>query len=98
MKDWAKSFYNSRAWQECRRNFLQQNPFCERCMSEGRWTPAVHVHHKTYLTPQNIGDASVSLNFANLEALCQACHNMEHHRTSRRRYFMDEAGNIIGRD
>ena len=46
---------------------------CERC---GR--PARIVHHKNYITPQNIHDPYVTLDWANLEALCIDCHNAEH--------------------
>jgi 5-methylcytosine-specific restriction endonuclease McrA len=53
------------------------------------------VHHRTYLAPQNIHNPELTLNWANLEALCQDCHNREHHRGERRsRYEFDENGNI----
>ena len=35
---------------------------------------------KSYLTPENILDPSVTLNFDNLEFLCHDCHNREHGR------------------
>ena len=37
------------------------------------------MHHKVRLTPENIHEPAVTLNFENLELLCQECHNREHH-------------------
>lgn len=73
-KEWATWFYNSKAWEECRLAFLQSKFFiCERCGA-----PAIIAHHKKYLTPKNINDPEITLNWDNLEALCQDCHNKEH--------------------
>lgn len=93
MKAWARAFYFSRSWQQCREAYLisQQN-ICERCGGIAKV-----VHHKTYLTPENINDASISLNWDNLEALCQDCHNKEHHNKDTRRYDFDEDGNVIAK-
>lgn len=52
---------------------ISQCYVCERC---GR---AAHiVHHRKYITPQNISDAAVTLAWDNLETLCMDCHNAEH--------------------
>jgi len=68
------AFYKSSEWRRCRLAFLESRHYvCERC---GR--VATIAHHRTYLTPANVGDPSVTLNFANLEALCKTCHNKEH--------------------
>ena len=98
MKPWAEEFYNSDAWRECRRAFLQSKHYlCERCSTPDNPTPAKIAHHKIYLTEQNIGDPYISLSFSNLEALCQDCHNKEHHREDKRRYSFDENGNVVPR-
>ena len=74
-KDWAKPFYKSRAWQQCRDRYISKvHGLCERCQG-----PGLIVHHKEYLTPDNINDPNVTLNGDLLEYLCQACHNAEHH-------------------
>jgi 5-methylcytosine-specific restriction protein A len=74
MKDWAKSFYKSKAWRDCRdAYFISKHGLCERC---GR--PGKIVHHKKYLTPENINDPYITLSFENLELMCQDCHNREH--------------------
>ncbi|KSU86562.1 HNH endonuclease [Priestia veravalensis] len=74
-KDYAKAFYTSKEWIKCRTGFMQsKNYICERCGGV-----ANICHHKTYITPENIHDPNITLNWRNLEACCQACHNLEHH-------------------
>jgi 5-methylcytosine-specific restriction enzyme A len=75
VKAWAKSFYKGRAWRKCRDTyFAYRHGLCERCPNPGKI-----VHHKVWLTPENINDPTISLNFEKLELLCQDCHNKEHH-------------------
>jgi len=90
MKAWAKEFYESSSWRECRAAYLiSQHNVCERCGDIAKV-----VHHKKYLTAKNINDVSITLNWDNLEALCQDCHNKEHHNKPKR-YSFDSDGNII---
>lgn len=68
------AFYNSKAWRRLSRAFLLSKDYiCERCGQ-----PAVIAHHRRRITIENIHDADISLNPANLEALCINCHNAEH--------------------
>ena len=68
------AFYNSTAWRRLSRAFLLSKCYiCERC---GK--PADIAHHKKHLNPSNIHNPDISLNPANLEALCIDCHNTEH--------------------
>ena len=92
MKEYAESFYKGKQWRKVRAAYLKSvHGICERC-----GMPATMVHHKHYIPPYNINDIAVILNFENLEALCQECHNKEHHsRNTQRRYTYDEHGNII---
>jgi len=93
VKPWAERFYKSKAWQEVRQAyFIYRHGICERC---GK--PADIVHHKIYLTPENINDPSISLNFDNLELLCIDCHNKEHSSKLPLAdgLTFDEQGNII---
>lgn len=39
------------------------------------------VHHKNYLNENNINDMDIALGWNNLEALCDTCHQHEHHLT-----------------
>jgi 5-methylcytosine-specific restriction endonuclease McrA len=78
-KEWAKSFYKSKEWQECREAYIAEvNGLCERCLENGKVNPGKIVHHIEYLTPDNINDPEITLNFDNLEYLCLDCHNEEH--------------------
>ena len=78
MKDYAKGLYLSRAWREVREAYLASRYYlCERCSK-----PAEIVHHKRYITPQNITDMETTLAWDNLEALCRDCHAVEHQGTS----------------
>ena len=92
MKAWAKSFYLSAAWENTRAAYLMsQDYICERCGE-----PAKVAHHKRYITRGNINDTSITLNWDNLEALCQDCHNKEHHKhTPKLRYGFDADGRIL---
>jgi len=91
MKEWNKKFYQSKQWRNCRKSYLiTQNYICERCGEIAKI-----VHHKTYLTPENITDPSITLAHDNLEALCQPCHNTETFGNPKaQRYAFDAAGNM----
>jgi len=91
-KDWAKAFYKSAAWLKCRAAYIQSVfGLCEKC---GR--PGWIVHHKIKLTPGNINDPNVTLNWDNLEYLCQDCHNREHGGGSTAEGLrFDAAGNLV---
>ena len=97
MKDYAKTFYKSKAWQKCRAGYMKSvGGLCERCLMRGLIVPGVIVHHKCYLSPDNIDDTSVTLNWDNLECLCQECHNQEHLRGEKKfRYHICENGRVV---
>lgn len=97
VKPWAERFYNSDAWRACREGFLQSKGYlCERCSTPDNPIVAKIAHHKIYLTKRNINDPYISLSWDNLEALCQECHNKEHHRGERgKRYAFDANGNLV---
>jgi 5-methylcytosine-specific restriction endonuclease McrA len=97
VKEWAISFYNGDAWKNCRESFLQSKGYlCERCSSEGNPVVAKIAHHLIYLNCENISDPMVTYNWDNLEALCQDCHNREHHLGERKpRYKFDGDGNLF---
>lgn len=102
-KAYAESFYKSNTWKQCRANYLKSvGGLCERCLSRGLFVPAVIVHHKQYISEQNINDPSITLNHNNLEALCRECHRKEHDKFADermpRRYMVDRFGKIISVD
>jgi len=105
-KVFSKAFYNSKAWKACRDEYAKRKCYlCERCGA-----PANIVHHKIRVAPDTIQDASVLLNFDNLELLCHACHQKEHEQertegqakykkilqyNNNDRYYIDENGKVI---
>lgn len=94
MKPWAKAFYLSPQWRDCREGYMKKvGGLCERCYKEGLIKPAVIVHHRIHLSPSNIGEPSITLNFDNLEALCRSCHE-EVHRRGEKRYTVDREGRV----
>lgn len=93
VKPWAARFYRSKAWRKCRdAYFAYRHGLCERCGAGGKI-----VHHKTYLSPENIDDPDVALNWDNLELVCQTCHNQEHHDMGATEdgLTFDEDGNLV---
>ena len=78
MKEFAKKFYNSAAWKKCRASYISQRRMtdgglCEICGER----PGFIVHHKTALTPANIGDPNITLSHDNLAYVCKPCHDEE---------------------
>lgn len=97
VRDFARSFYSSKAWQETRRAYRKSvGGLCERCLAKGIYRAGVIVHHKVYLSPDNINDPDVSLNWNNLELVCRDCHAAEHEKIIRR-YTVDDQGRISAR-
>lgn len=78
-KDFAKHFYSSKAWQECRNAYAKKRLFlCENCIKKGIYKPGVIVHHKIEIDPITIEKPEIALNFDNLELLCRECHAERH--------------------
>ena len=95
MREFAKEFYSSVAWQRTRDAYLKSvSGLCERCLASGRIVAAEIVHHKVHLNETNINDPSITLNFDNLEALCRECHGKEHQKNVKR-YRFDELEMLI---
>lgn len=86
MKPFAKSFYNSAAWRNCRTSYISRRRMidgglCEKCRERAGYI----VHHKKALTPQNINNPSITLSYDNLEYLCKPCHDEEEGHFIRRK-------------
>ncbi len=99
-KAFAKPFYNSKKWKQCRTRYIQLMPkhkrgLCEKCYAKGEHVLGEELHHKIQLTPKNINDASITLNHDNLILLCYECHKREHGMRNDRGYQYDSDGNII---
>lgn len=73
-----KSFYASVAWQRLRASIIaERGPYCQRC---GKVAVDPQLHHIIELTPENVHDATISLNPENILLVCRDCHDAVHHR------------------
>ena len=60
MREFAKEFYKSKAWQRCRNGYAaSMGGLCEDCLARGLYQPGEIVHHMIELTPENIRAAPV---------------------------------------
>ena len=97
MDERTKAFYKTKEWQKCRDGYIKSvKGLCERCLANGQIVPGYIVHHKKYVTPENMNDPSITLNWDNLEYLCLTCHNQEHFKSKKiKRYQIDEFGKVL---
>lgn len=91
-KEFARKFYSSNTWKRCRQSYIAQRimidgGLCEKCQKQ----PGKIVHHKRWLTPENINNPIIALNHDNLEYVCQDCHN----KIEDAEYFFDATGQLI---
>lgn len=102
-KEYAKAFYNSKKWQQCKDSYISQRisidgGMCEECHTNMGYI----VHHKKMLTQNNINNPLISLNHKNLEYVCKECHDkFEGHGVGRKRieplFDFDAEGQPISR-
>ena len=98
MKPYAEKFYKSKAWQNTRNAYWSyRHGLCEICLSKGRYKPCEIVHHKIQITPENINDPTITLNWDNLQCVCRDCHAMIHEKR-KKRFKVDDLGRVIIRD
>lgn len=73
--DNIKQFYWSKPWRILRKVRRQvDNNECQRCKRAGRHSPSEMVHHKKEVRYY----PELALTLANVECLCNSCHNKEH--------------------
>lgn len=100
MKEFARAFYQSQAWKKCRTAYAKsRRGLCERCLERGIVRPGVIVHHLVHVTPENVGDPDVVLDWENLQLVCRNCHAELHagdiyRGRNGRRYRIDEYGRV----
>lgn len=96
-QDFAKSFYSSKRWQDCRNAYAKRAHYlCENCLRKGIYRPGEIVHHKIEISPMNIYNPEITLNFDNLEHVCRECHAELHKKsTNGRRYVIGPDGEVI---
>lgn len=94
MQEFAKQFYSSKPWQECRAAYRKSvGGLCEVCLSKGLYVPGDIVHHKVHLNRHNIHDPNVTLNWNNLQLVCRDCHARLHGKD--KRYTFDQYGRLV---
>ena len=98
-KPYAVAFYKSKAWERCRAGYISSvHGLCEDCLARGIYKPGVIVHHIDPITPENIRDPKVTLNWDNLRLVCMDCHAEEHeYRGKNLRYKFGDNGEILPR-
>lgn len=91
-REFAKDFYSSNEWKQCRESYSKSKAYiCERCGSV-----ASEVHHIIPLSPDNINDPEITMNYDNLLCLCHRCHMKEHRKhEDSSRYIIDVEGHVI---
>ena len=96
-QEFSHRFYKTGAWRECRNAYAAyRGHLCEQCLRRNVLSYGEIVHHKIELTPDNIDDPEVTLNWNNLELLCRQCHAEVHDKRKRhRRYTIGPDGEII---
>ena len=100
-KDFAKRLYKSAAWRRSRDGYIRERiaidgGLCECCGERLGYI----VHHKKALTPLNINDPEVTLNWANYSYECKPCHDL-HEGHGVGNYALplvsfDAEGNVVG--
>lgn len=95
-RDFSRAFYKSAAWKTCRDSYWRKaGGLCEDCLRKGRITEGQEVHHIEELTPDNIGNPAITLNFDNLVLLCHECHMIRHGTASEKRYTVDQVTGAV---
>lgn len=100
-KPWEKKFLNSKSWYLCRTSFIAERiridgGVCQVCRKKLGYI----VHHKIHLTPHNVADPSIALNWDNLSYECKDCHDKHEGHGIKRQISavcaFDSDGNPIG--
>lgn len=99
MKEYAKAFYKSKAWQRRSAEYRREvGGLCERCLHRGLITPGEIVHHRVPISPSNIHDIEITMGADNLELVCRECHAEAHGAHKGRRFTVDETGRVTAKD
>ena len=95
-KDFTGGFYKTKLWKDTRNGYFKyRSGLCEECLAKGLYVQGEIVHHKVELTPDNINNPNITVNWDNLELLCRECHLIKHDMTRKRRYEVLPNGEIF---
>lgn len=71
-KPFSRKFYNTSLWVKTSKAYKNSKfGLCEKCGKVGE-----EVHHIIPLTPDNINNPNITLNWDNLMLLCRSCHEL----------------------
>lgn len=80
-REFSRAFYKSKAWKKTRNYiFDKYNGLCQDCLEKDKIVPGIEVHHREFLTPENINDSNIALGEQNLVLLCKECHHKRHNK------------------
>lgn len=86
-------FYTSLEWRRCREAYKKSvGGLCELCKDKGLIVPGKIVHHVVHITPENVDNPEITLNFSNLKLLCMDCHAEVHGKP--KRYVINADGSV----
>ena len=107
-KQFARKFYSSKAWQDCRNEYAKRRHYlCEECLRHGIYKPGEIVHHRIEIDAVNIERPEITLNHDNLELLCRDCHAARHgldrngqreKKKGSQRYVIDNYGAVSSKE
>lgn len=89
-REFSRRLYKSKEWERVREQAIRRPVelvngricppgMCERCWRAGKAVPAEIVHHKVFLTPDNVSDPRIALGLDNLMRVCRDCHAEIHY-------------------
>lgn len=72
--------YQDKRWRTLRKKKILENPWCEDCLAQGIYTPALDVHHIKPWRRANTPEEKERLAFDpdNTICLCRDCHVKRH--------------------
>lgn len=74
-----QKIYQSKRWKELRLAKLRDQPLCEICLSKGKVTPAIDIHHKdSFLNYEGLQRVNKAYDYDNLLSVCKECHSWLH--------------------
>lgn len=97
-REFSRGFYKSYNWKNTREYvFKRDDGLCQDCLGRGVVKYGEEVHHKIFLTPENINDMNITLAEENLILLCKECHRRRHTKntTTREGLLFNEFGELI---
>lgn len=97
-QEWAKSFYASTVWQKTRDAYIKS--VFGLCEYDGCTDVGLILHHRSWLTPENINDMDIALGWDNLMFVCLKHHNLIHgiavpYEDDEDEYTFNENGDLI---